>query len=162
MIQIFKIYSLSIFILFLFVFAHLKFDKEKIAQLTISDIDRICNIIDKNKELVEGIREGGSIDNKSSFETYDLKDKRNKILYRIRDYSRTEKDYCKRVFYYHLSNVIKVVIQTEITEKDKKIHQMTTLYYDKNKLIKQLGEKANYQAILKLGLEFQTQFKMTQ
>ena len=159
--QKFKISILTIILLNILIsgFGQHSLDKKQKLQLTIAAIDKICNSIDTKKNLYEYIREGENIDGKGGFETYALKDKIKKRILRIENSISTDRKYCKNVFYFKLDKLIKAVVGNTITNEDNSIKRyLTTYYFNNNKLIKQIGENTNYQAILKQSLEFQNQF----
>ena len=160
--KLFKIFSLTIIIilnLFITTFGQQSAEKVFNKHLTVADINKICNSIDKNKNLSEGIREGETLDKKGGFDTYYLQDKSNKTLYRIIDNISTNK-FSKTIFYYNNKKVIKAIVT--ITNYDStKFKYFSTYYFDNNKLIKKVKENmiySNFKDILKQGLNFQEQF----
>jgi len=161
MTQLLKFFGLTIILVYLFVstFGQRTGITNLPGHLTVADIDKICNSIDNNKNLGEGIREGEALDKKGGFDTYYLQDNLNKTLYRVTDNISTDK-HCTTIFYYNRNKVIKAI--TTITDKDlTKKKYSATYYFANNKLIKKIGESgnySNYKDILKQGVDFQEQF----
>ena len=127
---------------------------QKSVHLTVMRIDNICNSIDNNKNLSEGISEGEIIKNGriiGGFSTYDLSDKRHgnysNSLLRVRHENNT-KTYYSITFYYHDKRVIKIITGP------------TTYYFDNKKAIKIIGKTrySNPSDLLKEGVYFQSDY----
>ena len=161
MIQPFKIFTLTFILFYSFISSFGQESKKTNFQrhLTVADINKICNSIDNNKNLVEGIREGETLDKKGGFDTYYLQNRINATLYRITDNMSIDR-YFNTIFYYYHNRVIKAIATVSDMDMPKKKYY-ATYYFNNNKLIQKIGENlnsSNYKDILKRGLDFQTQF----
>ena len=130
--------------------------------LTISQIDSICKSIDTNKSLVEGIAEGGFVNQKGGWETYDLKSNRGDTLFRIRHNSATDL-YYKTTFYYFDKKVIKCIYEIENRNSGNSMNPFysVTYYFENDKPIKVLNEDHKYSTasyILTQGQNYQDNF----
>jgi hypothetical protein len=128
----------------------------------IFKIDSICKSIDENKNLVEGIIEGGYYNKEGGWAMHDLKSKNGDTLFRIRHESSTD-FYYKTRYYYRNKQVIKGVIEIEDWNSGpamKRIYS-ATYYFDNGKLVKALNEDREYSNasdMLKEGQSHQTYF----
>ena len=130
--------------------------------LTVFQIDSICNFIDSNEKLSEGISEGGFLNRKGGWETYDLKSKGGDTLFRIRNNISTDL-YQQTTFYYFDREVIKSIINIEDWHSSSKMKSVysATYYFENNKAIKLLNENPKYSTashILKQGQNYQDNF----
>lgn len=129
---------------------------------TIAQIDSICKSIDISKRLVEGIAEGGFVNQKGGWETYYLKNDGDDTLFRIRHNSSTD-FYYKTTFYYFDKKVIKGIFEIEdwISDKRMKSIYSVTYYFEDDKPIKVLNENPKYSTateFLKQGQDYQLNF----
>jgi hypothetical protein len=130
--------------------------------LTVFQIDSICNFIDNNKKLSEGIIEGEFYNQKGGWETYDLKSKEGDTLFRIRHNSSTDL-YHKTVFYYFNREVIKSIVKIEDWHSGSTMEPVysATYYFQNNIPIKVLNEDPKYSTtsdVLKQGQNYQDDF----
>lgn len=103
-------------------------------------IDDRCVKTDSNKNLAEGISEGESIDGNNGFETYFLKSKVGKELYRIRDYYTIDSTYFNEIYYYTNNKLEKAIInRSKLNIKTN----VSYFYFFQGKLIKFIGQKGN-------------------
>ena len=161
---LFKIYCTTIlFVLFSFFANGQKSDciAAKL-QLTVLKIDSICNFIDSNKNLAEGIAEGEFYNQKGGWETYDLKSNQGDTLFRIRHNSSTD-HYYQTTFYYFDKDIIKGIVRIEDynSKSPKKSVYSATYYIANNKTIKILNEDTKFSTalnIFKQGQNYQDNF----
>ena len=107
-------------------------------------IDSICNKIDKDIYLVEGIAEGEYLNHKGGWETYHLKNKSGTELYRIVNNS-TFEGYVVKKFYYWNQQLIKGIIEKQDWNSGKmKLIYSATYYFENKKLLKSNNENPNY------------------
>jgi hypothetical protein len=141
-------------------------DGSQTKHLTIVQIDSICNSIDNDKKLIEGITEGNILKDEKNiggYSTYNLKDKMvNGTLYRIRNESSTDL-YYKYTFYYFDKLLIKasLIVEDWNTGKQVKTVSSAKYYFDNHKTIKTIGDNAKYSnspEILRKGLNYQIDF----
>ena len=149
----FKIYYPTIlFLLFCFIAKGQKGDTivGKL-HLTVFQIDSICNFIDSNEKLSEGISEGGFLNRKGGWETYDLKSKGGDTLFRIRNNISIDL-YQQTTFYYFDKEVIKSIIKIEDSHSIDKMKSAysATYYFENNKAIKVLNEDPKYSTVLQI------------
>lgn len=113
--------------------------------MTVSQIDSVCKLIDNNKQLSEGISEGGFFDQKGGWEIYDLKNKGSDTLFRIRHNISTNL-YRKTIFYYWDKELIKAIVKIEDWNNGRtKQDVYSATYYFANKTpIKILDEDPKY------------------
>ena len=132
-----KLSSLAILLLFSF-FCLNGQNSDSIAcnrPLTVYQIDSICRLIDSNKTFVEGVSEGGFVNQKGGWEAYDLKSNNSDTLFRIRSnyfYYLTKVDYTA-TFYYFNRQVIKSIVEAEEKKSRKKwLPVYSAMYYFDN------------------------------
>lgn len=127
-------------------------------------IDSLVSEIDKNPYLVEGIAEGGFVNHKGGWETYDLKDKNGTELFRIINNS-TYDGYDSNKFYYWNNKLIKAIIEKQDWNSGKKKILYSAVYYFENeKLLKSENENLKYsnaKDVLKLGNSHKSAFYET-
>jgi len=130
--------------------------------LTVAQIDSISKSIDSSKRLVEGIAEGGYVNRKGGWETYDLKSKTGDTLFRIRHNISTGL-YRKTTFYYLNKQLIKSSVEIEGCNPStkRKVAYSATYYFNNGKPIKVINENTKYSTapeMVKQGLSFQNNF----
>ncbi|GEM_PF-3576254 len=142
------------------------FSQNSQTEITVKNIDSVANSIDKNKELIEGISEGEMLnkkrDIKGGFSTYDLKNKSQTELFRIRDNSSTD-FYYKKTYYFHNKKVIKAIIEIEDWNSKSEMQQIykAIYYYDNDKILKVENENikfSNAKSVLNLGNHYNKEF----
>ena len=130
--------------------------------LTAIQINSICKSIDDSKRLVEGIAEGGFVNQKGGWETYDLKSKGGDTLFRIRHNSSTDL-YSKTTFYYFNKQLIKSSMEIEDWNSASKMKTVysATYYFSDNKPIKVINENTKHSTaseMIRQGLSYQNNF----
>lgn len=162
--------QIIILTLLLILSSHFSYGQQKklsqAKQFTIIQIDSICNNIDNDKKLIEGINEGVIQKKKKTiggFSTYDLKDKMNNgTLFRIRHQFSIDL-YYKYTFYYFEESVIKASLDIEDWNSEEKMKTIysTTYYFYNNEVFKIIDENKKYSNsadILSKGLDHQLDF----
>lgn len=115
-------------------------------------IDSICTKIDKNTDLVEGLAEGGYVNHKGGWETYDLKNKAGTELFRIVHNSNFD-GYTVRKFYYWKNRLIKAMIEKQDWNSGKmKLIYSATYYFDDNIFLKSNNENPEHSTSEKVQL----------
>lgn len=159
-----KTYFLTISILLFCYITYGQQNDELIAKqnLTISKIDSLCNFIDGNKNLAEGIAEGGFVNRKGGWETYYMKSKDGDSVFRIQHNSSIDL-YYKTTFYYSRNKVIKGIMTIEDWNSrfEVKMIYSAIYYFEKDIAIKVINENAKYSnatKMLKAGQNFQDEY----
>ena len=152
--------------LLVLMFSAFVFSQDLQPELIVKKIDSIAKTIDENKDLIEGISEG-EISNKKGdikggFSTYDLKNKSQTELYRIRDYSSTD-FYYKKTYYYHNKKLIKAIIEIEDWNSKSEMQKVynAVYHFENEKILKIENENikfSNAKSVLKAGNYFNSEF----
>lgn len=130
--------------------------------LTAVQIDSICKSIDDSKSLVEGIAEGGFVNKKGGWETYDLKSKDGDTLFRIRHNSSTD-FYRKTTFYFFDKQLVKSSMEIEKRNSANKMKPVysVTYYFSNSKPFKVIHENTKHSTaseMIRQGLSYQDNF----
>ena len=152
--------------LLVLMFSVFVFSQDSQPELIVKKIDSIAKTIDENKDLIEGISEG-EISNKKGdikgdFSTYDLKNKSQTELFRIRDYSSTD-FYYKKTYYYHNKKLIKAIIEIEDWNSKSEMQKVynAVYHFENEKILKIENENikfSNAKSVLKAGNYFNSEF----